>query len=100
MGLTHEWDAEANGIYIQLNVIVDNLGSADAQGVYILAGFDAGNDQVWNRQISPAFNLGVNESRIATLNLLPPIGKHTRIIVQIVHNGYTVDEGYSKWFDT
>jgi hypothetical protein len=97
--LTHEWTVEANGNYIQIHVTVDNLGSAEAQGVYVSVGFDAENDRVWNKIVSPNFELGVNESKIATLNLLPPYGKHTRIIVQIIYNGYTVDDSYSKWFD-
>jgi len=96
---THSWTSEANGYFVKLEVTVENLGSAEAQDVYVLAGFDAGNDQVWNRQISPVFQLGVDESIIATVNLLPPYGEHTRIMVQIIYDGYAVDESFSKWFD-
>jgi hypothetical protein len=97
--LTHSWTVEANSYFIKLEVTVENLGSKEAEGVYVLAGFDAGNDQCWNRQISPVFQLGVNESITATLNLLPPYGKYTRIVVQIIYNGYAVDNSYSKWID-
>jgi hypothetical protein len=97
--LTHSWTVEPNGDFIQLEVTVENLGSAEAEGVYVYAGFDASNDRCWNRQISPVFQLGVNESITATLNLLPPYGKYTRIVVQIVYDGYAVDNSYSKWFD-
>jgi len=98
--LTHDWKVEVNGSNAQINVTVDNLGSAAAKDVHVIVGFDAGNNQVWGRQLSPNFDLGVNESEIATLNLLPPLGKHTRIVIQIVYDGYAVDESYSKWFDT
>lgn len=97
--LTHSWTVEANGDFVKLEVTVENLGSAEAQGVYVFAGFDAGNDQCWNRQTSPVFQLGVNESIIATLSLLPPYGKHTRIWVQVIYGGYAVDNSYSKWLD-
>jgi transglutaminase-like putative cysteine protease len=98
--LTHDWDVKANGSYIQIHVTVDNLGSAEAKGVYVFVGFDAGNDQVWNKKVSATFDLGVNESEVATLNLIPPVDKHTRIVVQIVYDGYAVDDSYSKWFDS
>jgi hypothetical protein len=61
--LAHDWTIKANGNYAQLEVTVSNLGSADAQSVYVYAGFDAGNNQTWNHQVSPYFKLGVNETR-------------------------------------
>jgi hypothetical protein len=98
--LAHDWTIKANGNYAQLEVTVSNLGSADAQSVYVYAGFDAGNNQTWNHQVSPTFKLGVNQTQIATLNLLPPRDKYTRLIIQIIYGGYAVDESYSTWFDT
>jgi len=98
--LTHSWTMKGNGNAVELHVTVNNLGSADAVGVYVYAGFDAGNNMMWNPQESPLFNLGMNESVTANFNLIPPYGKHTRLEVQIVYNGYSVENSYSEWFDT
>lgn len=98
--LTHDWTIEAEGLYAKLKVTVENLGSSMAEDVYVYAGFDAGNDQIWNSKESSLFDLGVNESVVVTIYLTPPLGVHTRLIIQIVYNGYAVDESYSTWIDT
>ncbi len=97
--LTHDWTSEPDGNMLKLEVVVQNLGSADAEDVYVFAGFDAGNDKVWNKETSPLFQIGINESLTVTLYLEPPYGEHTRIMVQIVDDGYAIDESYSDWFD-
>jgi len=98
--LTEDWATEVKGTKVELKVTVKNLGSAIAKGVYVYAGFDAGNNQCWNHQESPLFDLDVDGSVVVTLYLTPPLGKHTRWVIQIVYDGYAVDESYSTWFDT
>jgi hypothetical protein len=98
--LTHDWTTEVNGSTLELKVTIQNLGSAEANNVYVYAGFDAGNNQCWKSQGSSPFDLDVNCSEVVTLYLTPPLGKHTRLVIQIVYNGYAVDESYSSWFDT
>lgn len=98
--LTHDWTTEAKGLTLELKVTVNNLGSAKAEDVYVYTGFDAGNDQVWNHQESPLFDVDVNGSMVATLYLTPPSGKYTRLVIQIVYDGYAVDESFSKWYNT
>ena len=98
--LSHDWESNPNGFNVEIKVTVSNLGSASAENVYVYAGFDAGNDQCWNSTNSPLFDLGVDQTVEATLYLSPPLGKHTRLVIQIVYQGYAVDESYSKWFDT
>jgi predicted nucleic acid-binding Zn ribbon protein len=98
--LTHSWTSKSSGTSINLEVTVSNLGSAVAQGVYVYAGFDAGNNQCWNAQKSPSFQIGVDEKVTASISLRVPSGKHTRLIVQVVYGGYAVDQSYSEWFDT
>lgn len=93
------WQSQGVGLQIKLEVNVNNSGSAAAYDVYILAGFDAGNGQVWNKQTSDYFTIGVNESADVTMYLKPPFGEHTRLLVQIVYEGYAVVESYSDWFD-
>lgn len=98
--LTHTWKSSGGAGTTDLRVEVTNLGSAAADGVYVFAGFDAGDNQVWNSQRSPEFHVGVDEKVTVTMTLKIPYGKHTRILVQIVYNGYAVDDSYSEWFDT
>ncbi len=98
--LTHTWESTGGAGFADLQVIVSNLGSAAAQGVYIFAGFDAGDDQVWNPQKSPLFEIGVDQKVTVTMTIQVPSGKHTRVVVQVVYGGYAVDQSYSKWFDT
>ena len=96
--LTHTWSYEGTTRLIELKVIVDNLGSANATGVYVEAGFDAGNDTWWNSKESLKADIGVNGSVTYTMSLRPPAGEYTRLIVKIIYNGYSVDKSYSKWF--
>lgn len=98
--LTHTWSAAGRGGVVDLQVTVSNLGSAAAQGVYVFAGFDAGDNQVWNPQQSLPFQVGVDEKVTVSISLRVPYGKHTRLIVQVAYDGYAVDQSYSEWFDT
>ena len=98
--LTHTWKSTGRPGYADLEVKVSNLGSAPAQGVYIYAGFDAGNDQLWNPEQSALFDVGLDQEITVTLSLKVPRDVHTRIIVQIVYGGYAVDDSQSEWLDT
>lgn len=98
--LTHAWSATGEGSVVELEVIVQNLGSAAAYDVYVLAGFDAGGGKVWNMEESGSFQLPINSQVTITLKLQVPLGEHTRLVIQIVDDGYAVDESFSEWFDT
>ena len=98
--LTHTWTSTGRGGYADLEVVVSNLGSAAAQGVYIFAGFDAGDNQVWNPQQSQPFDLEVGQEATINLSLVVPSGKHTRLVVQIVADGVAVNDSQSEWFDS
>ena len=107
--ITHYWEAtitqgfinsQATEYTVKLDVSVENLGSASADNVYILAGFDAGEGKIWNPIESPAFDLPVGQGMTVILNLQAPLGKQTRLIIQIVDNDQAVDQSHSEWFDT
>ncbi|MEN8613727.1 hypothetical protein ABFB09_00395 [Dehalogenimonas sp. THU2] len=98
--LTHEWTGSGRGQYADLTISVSNFGSAEAKGVYVFTGFDAGNDMVRNSERSPVFDLGIGETATITITIRVPAGEHTRILVQIVYGGYAVDESFSDWVDT
>jgi len=98
--LTHDWEAMTKGFYVELIVTVENWGTATAYDAYILAGFDAGGGMLWNPEESAPFDLEPDYSITVTLYLSVPRDKYTRLVVQIVDDGYAVDESYSEWFNT
>ncbi len=99
--LTHHWTSVSEGGLVKLTVKVENLGSALADDVHVFAGFDAGATQVWNAERSPLFNVGPGGGWVtATLYLRPPANQRTRLVVEIVDDGYKVDESRSEWFQT
>jgi len=54
----------------------------------------------WNIQESELFDVGVNQQVIVKLYLQIPFGEYTRLGIQIVDDGYAMDESYSDWFNT
>jgi hypothetical protein len=98
--LTHTWSATGKGNVVELDVTVQNLGSATAFDVYVFAGFDAGGGKVWNAEESGSFQVAVNSQVTVRFSLRAPLAKHTRLVIQIVDEGYAVDESHSEWFDT
>jgi len=99
--LTHDWSAESAWFNkMNLTITVENLGTETATDVYIYAAFDAGGDMVWNAEESQHFDLGADQSITITMQLSIPQGEYTRLIVQIVDDGYSADTSYSEWFDT
>lgn len=99
--LTHTWEeGVGEGSILKLEVIVENLGTAAADEVHAVAGFDAGEGKLWNAQESQPFELSVNQHIAIKFTLKAPIHKHTRLVVQIINDGHAVDESYSEWFDT
>ena len=98
--LTHEWNATSTGNVAELEVTVQNLGTATAYNVSILAGFDAGEGMLWNSEESEPFQVQVDQQVTVRFNLKAPLGKHTRLVIQIADDGYAVDESHSEWIDT
>jgi len=98
--LTHDWSATTRLGRVNLEVKVENLGTAGAEDVYVLAGFDAGDGMLWNPVESELFDLEPGSATTIGLVLEEPSDKHTRLIVQIVDDGYAVDDSYSDWIDT
>lgn len=98
--LTQTWVATNEGTTVDLEVTIENLGSAMADGVYVYAGFDAGEEMLWSTQESRPFELPIDGSITVRLILEIPLHEHTRLVVQIVDDGYAVETSYSEWFDT
>ncbi len=98
--ITHNWKGTIGGDIAELEITVKNLGSQSAEVVYIVAGFDAGEDILWNVEESETFDLPTNHILQVTINLQVPLERHTRIVIQIIYGGYKVDDSYSEWFET
>lgn len=99
--ITHNWTSKWEGSKMVLTVTVENLGTANAKNYYIEAGFDAGDNTLWNIQKSQQFDLPIGGKISISLILQPPKNKYTRLIVEIVNNeGKSVDSSSSKWFST
>ena len=98
--IVHEWSTEDKGLNTELKVVVSNLGTATAYNVQVLIGFDAGNDKIWNKDLSNFHNLEPGHQLTSTFVLRPPpVGVHTRLVIQIGMGGYSVSESHSGWFD-
>ena len=98
--LTHDWSGSVTGDIAELEITVENLGTKAAEDFHVVAGFDAGNGTLWNAEESENTTLPVGQQVTIIISLQTPRGKHTRLVVQIIHEGYAVDESYSDWFDT
>jgi hypothetical protein len=98
--MTHQWNGQYDNAVLELEVTIENLGTADANDAYVLAGFEADGNKLWNTQESDDFDLSVGEKAVVNLTLSIPRDEHTRLVVQIVLDGYAVDESFSEWIDT
>jgi hypothetical protein len=98
--ITHEWQGKIGSDIAEIEITVNNLGTQSAEDVYIIAGFDAGDDKLWNAKESEMFDLPTNHILKVMIKLQVPLEKHTRIVVQIIHGGQAVDDSYSEWFET
>ena len=98
--LTHDGSVKGIGDIVQVEVKVYNLGTAPANNVSVLAGFDAGNGMLWNGKESQPFTLGVNQKVTIKLSLIIPVDKHTRLVIQIGIDNVLVDESHTEWFNT
>lgn len=98
--ITHEWSLEGKEYYTELTVVASNLGTATAYDIQILIGFDASNDKIWSKDLSDLHNLEPGQQLTSTFALRPPpLGVHTRLVVQVGMGGYNVSESFSDWFD-
>jgi len=98
--LTHTWEATAEERSYKLTTVVENLGTAPVHDTYILAGFDAGQDRLWNPTKSDSFALKEGQSATVTMLLKIPTGKHTRLTIHVINNGHSADKSDSDWFNT
>jgi len=98
--LTHNWTTRTQDGSVILDVTVENSGAIDADDVCVWAGFETGDGQWLNSGISHYFTIPAGCSTAVTLTLKIPPDKHTRLLIQIVDDGYEIDSSRSYWFDT
>ncbi len=98
--LHHTWEATSRGSEYTINIDVSNMGTAKAEKVNVLAGFDAGDGQLLNAGQTEEFDLEQGYAINLTIVLTSPADKYTRISVHTICQGYTVYESHSTWFNT
>jgi len=98
--LTHSWTTKMRGGSVILNVTVENSGAIAADDVCVWVGLEAGEGQWLNAETSRYFALPPNCSTTVRLTLKIPPDTHTRLLVQIIDDGWAVDSSQSYWFDT
>lgn len=97
--IVHTWTGAPDATGYALDLEVENRGSGAIKDCHVQAGFDAGNDQLWNAVESDPFDLAPGERLELRLMLIPPPDRHTRLLVFIVHDGLAIDTSQSRWFD-
>lgn len=99
--ITHDWTGTQRGSKLTLNIEIENVGTALAEGIRAYAAFDSEGDYVWGPEESNSFDLNFGAKVSIQLILDVPSNKYTRIMVGVLDSeGYLIDVSYSEWFDT
>lgn len=93
------WDATLRE-EAKLEIDVKNIGTAPLDNAYVFAGFDAGENFLWNAEKSSSFNCPPNQEVNLEMIIKVPERENTRLVVQIVDNEYAINTSYSEWFET
>lgn len=95
------WSASIAGDRLIVAATVENVGTAEARGIKIFAGFDVGYGLILNPRESEFFDLGVEEVSSLDLFLSVPLEKRMRLVVRVLDPwGMVLDESYSNWFNS
>ena len=95
------WSASIMGERLIVVATVENVGTAEARGIKIFAGFDVGYGLILNPRESEFFDLGFEEVSSLDLLLSVPFKKHMRLVVRVMDPwGTVLDESYSEWFNS
>lgn len=97
--LTHEYLPTQRGNQVDVEVTVHNLGTASAERVYVLAGFESG-EWVLNGQESEEFSIGAGFEATVRLSVVLPKEQHVRFLVQVLDDDVVVDQSNSGWLDS
>jgi len=100
---THEWESVRSyslfgQSYYELEIRVDNLGTATAYGLSVVTAFDAGDNMIWNRTESSLFDLEPRYRETIRMQVKVPRDEYTRVIVSVMQNGFAISRTYSDWF--
>ena len=97
--LAHEYIPTQRGNQVDVVVTVHNLGTASAERVSVLAGFESG-EWVLNGKESEVFSIGVGYTATVALSVVLPQEHHVRFSVQVLNDNVVVDESKSGWLDS
>jgi hypothetical protein len=95
------WSASIIDSRLILSATIENVGTAEARGIKLFAGFDVGYGLILNPEESEFFDLGIEEVTSIQLRLSVPLDEHMRFVVRILDPwDMVLDESYSKWFNS
>ena len=98
---THDWTASIVRHRLTLVADIRNVGTAEATGIKLFAGFEGKGNEVLNPTESTFFDIEIGEETTVVLEIRVPRDIYTRIIVRVLDPwGNVMDESYSEWFDT
>lgn len=83
------------GKVVQVVADIINIGSDVAQDVYIVTGFEGGNNQIVNEQRTRKFNLDPNWTAKATFYLDIPSAEDNRLVIKIMQDSQVIQFGYA-----
>ena len=90
--ITHDWNGKVFLNTAELEVSIENLGTVDANGIYVYAGFYPDGDMQWNPVESQRFDLAMGQSATVNLTLQLPVNRYARLIIEVVDEEDVVDE--------
>ncbi|MBN1856305.1 MAG: hypothetical protein JW846_05055, partial [Dehalococcoidia bacterium] len=97
--IEHKWTGQRQRDTYNLHVTIENQGTAAAENCSVLAGFDAGDDRIWNSTRSETFDLKPGGHIEVDMTLPLPDEEHTRVLVFILRDEKSMEKSYSAWFD-
>ncbi len=95
--LVHSWSATARGTRVDVNVTVENVGTAAAEDVRVRCYFETA-EGIYGGLTSDAIALSPSSRGVFRLKMSAPGDGETRLIVEVLMNGFRVDESKSEPF--
>lgn len=96
--ITHEWTGQRTNNTYEIEITVENHGLVGVEGCSVLAGFHAGEGQLWHQVESESFTLQPGDTVHVSLSLPVPHTAETRLLVYVVQGDKAIDSSTSQWF--
>ena len=94
------YDIQIEKDTLTLLVTVENNSPIRAKNVTVWAGFDAGNNEVYDQSETTSFNVAPYENQNASVTLKIPAGVRTRILIRVYGDNFESIHYKGEWFNT